>query len=94
MLQGQRVAGFGKLEKFVQPAANHVGKRKVEQVGEAAVDGEDLAVIGNAKKEVFKGVDQVAIALLGSGNQRKELIELVGVLVRSRALLDAADQSP
>src|ERR1700722_8331731 len=78
------VTGFGKIKKFGDGAAHDIRERQAEQVGKTPVDGKNFSVVGNGKQKVFKGIDQVAIALLGSGNEGKKLIELLGIVSRAR----------
>ena len=49
LLQGQTVTGFGKVEEFVQRAANDIGKGNVQKISETPVDGKNFAVVGNGK---------------------------------------------
>src|ERR1700732_196831 len=56
-LRGLAVAGVGKFDKFIQPAAHHVGKGPPEQIGKASVYGENCAIERDGKQQVLEGIN-------------------------------------
>ena len=63
-----------------------------QDIGKAAVGGENFARVGQRKKQIVEGVDQVAIPLLRPLDQIEEFLDLSDGGLRRGALLQATHQ--
>ncbi len=64
------------LDEIRQWLADNLLKRGIHKVGEAAIDRANLTVKGDGKENVIKRINQIAIALLGAGDDLEELVQL------------------
>jgi len=81
------------FDEFAQRMPDDLRKGGPNKVGEAAIGGANLAVKRDRKEDVIEGIDQVAIALLGSRDDVEKLIELLLVGRNGVALFDATNQA-
>src|SRR4029077_11839724 len=73
--------------------ADNLLERQTDKIGKAAVDGADFAFESERDEQIVERIDQVAIALLGTGDDLKKLVHLLVTGRSNIALLDAADQA-
>src|ERR1700721_4466792 len=81
------------LEKIVNLAADDLLVGETDEVRKAAVHGANFALERESHKDVVEGIDEVAIALLGTGDDGEELIDLFFAGRNRIALLDTADKA-
>jgi hypothetical protein len=54
---GGAAGAVGQLQKLVKPAAYQCGKGMAQEIGGAAIDGENFALERNGKEQVLEGID-------------------------------------
>src|SRR5207302_338443 len=64
------------LNKFGERTADNLLERRLDEIAEHAVDGANPPVDANRHQDVIEGVDQIAVALLRTGDDVKELVQL------------------
>ncbi len=83
----------GFLDEVAERLADDLLKRRGNEIGKAPVHGANFAFEAERQKNVVKGIDQVAVALLGAGNDLEELVELLVAGGSGVTLLDAANEA-
>src|SRR5947199_394797 len=83
------------LNKFGERTADNLLERRLDEIAEHAVDGANPPVDANRHQDVIEGVDQIAVALLRTGDDVKQLDQLFDIVSRSqqgyRDLIDSFD---
>jgi hypothetical protein len=85
------VAGF--LDEVENGPADDLLKGLPDEIRKAAVGGADFAIEAESEEDVIEGVDEIAIALLGTGDDVEELIHLLVADGAGIALLETADHA-
>jgi len=81
------------LNKFGERTADNLLERRLDEIAEHAVDGANPPVDANRHQDVIEGVDQIAVALLRTGDDVKELVQLFVAGGLGVALLEAAQET-
>src|SRR6267142_2890257 len=81
------------LDELGQGLADNLLEGRVNEIRKTAVDRANLAVKAKSEQNVIEGVNQVAIALLGAGDDFEELVELLVARRFGIALLEAVHEA-
>src|SRR4029077_5395409 len=81
------------LNEFRQRFADDVLVRSSNKIGKTAIDGANFTVQSQGDQHVVKGIDEIAITLLGTGDPVKQLVEVLFTGRFRVALLDALNQT-
>src|SRR5580700_6072080 len=81
------------FEEIRHRAADNLLVVGTDEVAKAAIHGADFALEREGDEDVVEGIDEVAVALLGAGDNREELVELPVAGRSGIMLLQAADKT-
>ena len=81
------------FEKLGNLAADNLLVVGADEIRKAAIHGTDFTLKRERNENVIEGIDEVAIALLGTGDDGEELIDLLFARGSGIPLLQAGDQA-